>query len=84
MIEVHFFANLRETLGQEALRLPWRGELGSVRALIAALARQHGATWQQALQDERVLVAVNQEIATLDALLRDGDEVAFFPPVTGG
>jgi molybdopterin synthase sulfur carrier subunit len=84
MIDVHFFANLRETLGQDLVRLPWSAELGSVRALVAALAQLKGAAWRQALQDEQVLVAVNQEVADLDAALKDGDEVAFFPPVTGG
>jgi molybdopterin synthase sulfur carrier subunit len=84
MIDVHFFASLREKLGQDALRLPWSEELGSVRALVALLVREHGASWQQTLQDEQVMVAVNQEVATLGAALKDGDEVAFFPPVTGG
>jgi molybdopterin synthase sulfur carrier subunit len=84
MIDVHFFASLREKLGQDVVHLPWSEELLSVRALIAALARRQGADWRQALQDEQVMVAVNQEVATLDAALKDGDEVAFFPPVTGG
>ncbi|MDR2213416.1 MAG: molybdopterin converting factor subunit 1 [Pseudomonadales bacterium] len=84
MITVHFFASLREKLGCATLELPHSAELDRVSALIATLATRQGSAWAQSLRDEKVLVAVNQEIATLDASLRDGDEVAFFPPVTGG
>jgi len=84
MIEVHFFASLREKLGCDSLSLAWAAELNSPRAVIARLAVERGAAWREALQNEQVLVAVNQEIATLDAAVTDGDEVAFFPPVTGG
>ncbi len=46
-----------------------------------------GELWQRATKQplpQRLLAAVNQEYADLNAVLRDGDEVAFFPPVTGG
>ncbi|HWK54258.1 MAG TPA: molybdopterin converting factor subunit 1 [Hyphomicrobiales bacterium] len=82
MIDVLFFAGLRETLG-DGTALAWRAGL-TVRELVAALAQREGAKWQQALQDEQVMVAVNQEVRDADAVLDDGDEVAFFPPVTGG
>ncbi len=76
-IHVLFFASLRERFGQAALKL----ELNS--------ATNVGSLWQQ-LSDgndrlpERVLCAVNQQYAEHEVLLNDGDEVAFFPPVTGG
>jgi molybdopterin synthase sulfur carrier subunit len=79
---VYFFASLREALGCADTRLDWRD--GTVRELVAVLAAREGQVWRQALLDDKVLVAVNQEIATLDARVAAGDEVAFFPPVTGG
>jgi molybdopterin synthase sulfur carrier subunit len=47
--------------------------------------RARGAPWADALAAEkRWRVAVNQDLAGLDTLLKSGDEVAIFPPVTGG
>ncbi|MEF1220359.1 molybdopterin synthase sulfur carrier subunit, partial [Photobacterium damselae] len=43
-----------------------------------------GDKWQLALESGKLLVAVNQTICPLDTEIKDGDEVAFFPPVTGG
>ena len=82
MINVLFFASLREKLG-DGTSLAWREGL-TVRDLITALARREGPVWQQALQDGQVMVAVNQEVRNADTVLGNGDEVAFFPPVTGG
>jgi molybdopterin synthase sulfur carrier subunit len=46
---------------------------------------QRGGAWQQALADMKVVrVAVNHDMAAANAPLNEGDEVAFFPPVTGG
>ena len=83
MVKILFFASLRETLGtaQESVALP---APATVAALVVAL-RARGAAWTQALSaDKRWRVAVNQDMATLDTPLTAGDEVAFFPPVTGG
>ena len=43
-----------------------------------------GEPWREALTDERLLVAVNQEVGDRQTAVADGDEVAWFPPVTGG
>ena len=81
MLDVLFFASIRERLAVERLTCaPER----NVDALIAALARTHGAEWADILRAPNVIVAVNHEVATLDQALQAGDEVAFFPPVTGG
>lgn len=83
MVKVLFFASLRETLGtsQDSVPVP---APANVAALIGAL-RVRGDSWAEALAaGKRWRVAVNQEMATLDTALHAGDEVAIFPPVTGG
>ena len=83
MLNVLYFASLRETVGMadEKLALPVPAE---VSALIAKL-RARGGVWAEALgTDKRWRVAVNQEMAAMNTPLKPGDEVAIFPPVTGG
>jgi len=75
-IKVLYFASLKEQFGcsEEQLNV---GNLSTV-----------GEVWQQVSAEQNVpqhvLFAVNQEYAQLDTLIKSGDEVAFFPPVTGG
>ena len=83
MIRLRYFASLRERLhiGDEAVTLP------DGIVTVAGLQRwlqDRGEPWSEALADERLMVAVNQEIAEPAASIRDGDEIAWFPPVTGG
>ena len=83
MLNVLYFASLREAFGKEnekmALPVP-----ADVSGLIAAL-RARGGIWSDALgADKRWRVAVNQEMAAMNTPLKPGDEVAIFPPVTGG
>ena len=82
MIKILFFAQLREMLELESLdfELP---EATSVAQLKKQLAKK-GSRWQLMFAEQEVLVAVNQIIADDDCMLKAGDEVAFFPPVTGG
>jgi molybdopterin synthase sulfur carrier subunit len=84
MITLLYFARLREALGtaQEQLVLP--AGVNTLRALRAHLA-QRGEVWTKEMAEGRNLrAAVNQAVAAADAPVADGDEVAFFPPVTGG
>ena len=83
MLNVLYFASLRESFGiaNERIALP---DPASVSALIAVLRARDGV-WSDALgPDKRWRVAVNQEMAAMDTTLHAGDEVAIFPPVTGG
>jgi molybdopterin synthase sulfur carrier subunit len=83
-VKVLFFANLREQLGTgtEVVDLP--DSASTVAGLRMHLMRRGGA-WQNVLADMKVVrVAVNQDMAAATAPLNPGDEVAFFPPVTGG
>ena len=84
MITVLYFASLRESLGRssEQITLPATvRDLESLRALLVA----RGGAWKEGLAPGRpVRAAVNQNMALGDTALADGDEVAFFPPVTSG
>lgn len=82
MIEVLFFARLRESLGLSRLTLELDAPI-TVAQLKERLAAR-GAPWQQAFGQCQVLVALNQEMADDAATVRPGDEVALFPPATGG
>jgi len=83
MINILYFANIRETLSETQEALELEPTLSTVQHLIALLSAR-GERWQHVFEDQNVLVAVNQEMATANTVLADGDEVAFFPPVTGG
>ncbi len=83
-VKVLFFAALREQLGTAAEEIELPAGVGTVAELRAHLAARGGA-WRSALADGKLLrVAVNQDMAALPAGIKAGDEVAFFPPVTGG
>jgi molybdopterin converting factor subunit 1 len=83
MLVVKYFADLRERLGCSEQQLPWQQQLQTVAELKQFLV-QSNTDFQGPLSDAAVLVAVNQIIADEQTPLSDGDEVAFFPPVTGG
>ena len=83
MLRVLFFASLREQLGvaEQALDVPVPATVG---ALVTQL-RARGEPWSEVLAaGKRWRVAVNQDMATLETPLKSGDEIAIFPPVTGG
>lgn len=84
MINILYFARLREQLGCEREQVAASPMTTSVEALTQQL-RERGGAWQSALAPGKALrVAVNQHMATQQTPVADGDEVAFFPPVTGG
>ena len=83
-VRLLYFASLREQLGRGSEDIELPAGISSVAALRSHLT-QRGGAWQDALSGRRVLlVAVNQDMAGAEAQLQAGDEVAFFPPVTGG
>lgn len=81
MIKVLFFASLREKLGCEQLEVPSE-QINNIQQLLTYLYTLH-PSFEKAFT-ESILVAVNQNMVTKSHALSDGDEVAFFPPVTGG
>ncbi len=76
VVQVKYFASLRDRMDRPEDRLDTPGEL-TVAAVWAAL-------WPETPLPPNTLAAVNMEYANLEQIVRDGDEVAFFPPVTGG
>jgi sulfur-carrier protein len=83
-ITLRFFASVREKLALSEERVTLPKHILTVADLRAWLILR-GENWSEALSQGRALrIAINQEVAGIGALLRDGDEVAFFPPVTGG
>lgn len=84
MVSVLYFARLREAFGLASERLVLPEGRATAVGLLDVL-RTRGEPWATELADGRPYrIAVNQEMATGDTSLRDGDEVAIFPPVTGG
>ncbi|MGG4608616.1 molybdopterin synthase sulfur carrier subunit [Providencia sp. Me31A] len=81
MITVLFFAQVRELVGTDKLEIAESYQ--KVEELRQALSQQSDR-WALALEEGKLLAAVNQSFVSLDHPLVDGDEVAFFPPVTGG
>jgi molybdopterin synthase sulfur carrier subunit len=76
-ITVLYFASLRDAAGCDSEQLPLPE---SLRGLYDELRSRHGFS----LPAEKLRVAVDGAFANWDALLRDGSEVAFIPPVSGG
>lgn len=75
-ISIKFFASLREQLGREDCEL----EADSVQTVAQIWVRASGSQ----LMPSNTLMALNMEYVDADTPVSDGDEVAFFPPVTGG
>ena len=84
MVRLVYLARLREALGvsAEAIELP--GEVATVASLLAWLRRRGGAWAAELAPGKAVRVAVNHDLASASTAVKTGDEVALFPPVTGG
>ena len=85
MVTLLYFASLRESLGRsrEQVALPAPG-VPTVSTLVDSLRSREGA-WSEAFAPGKPWrVAVNQQMAGPATPIKPGDEIAFFPPVTGG
>jgi molybdopterin converting factor subunit 1 len=83
-LTILYFAWLRERVGlaEETIALPASvTTLAELIEYLGALDQRHAAAFENR---DTVRCAVNQEFADISTVLRPGDEVAFFPPVTGG
>ena len=83
-VKVLYFAALREQLGTAAEEIELPAGVSTVAALRSHL-RGRGGAWERALADSKLVrMGVNQDMAPPTATVKAGDEIAFFPPVTGG
>lgn len=83
-VQVLFFASIREKVGAGAEEVELPAGVATVDGLRQHL-RARGGAWAEALAEGKLLrTAVNQDMAPGTASIKAGDEVAFFPPVTGG
>ncbi|OZY84795.1 molybdopterin converting factor subunit 1 [Cellvibrio mixtus] len=82
MIRVVFLAQLREQLGCAGIEID-STEVSSISELKQYLLERY-PEWSEFLEQKKLLIALNHEYARSDLPLVSGDEVAFFPPVTGG
>jgi molybdopterin synthase sulfur carrier subunit len=84
MVTILYFARLREALGTPGEQLVLPEGVANVGGLREVLVSRGGAWAQELAQSRTVRMAVNQDMASADTPVADGDEIAFFPPVTGG
>ena len=84
MTDILYFASLAEVLEQKSEQIELPPDCTTVDDL-GRLLRGRGEPWASAFDGStRILVAINQEMSESDAAIGPADEIAFFPPVTGG
>ncbi|TQV84458.1 molybdopterin converting factor subunit 1 [Aliikangiella coralliicola] len=83
-VKVLFFANYRELLDCNELEVEINK--GSSVGQLCQFLSQKGDVWHQLFANpgSTIKIALNQEMAELSSIINENDEVAFFPPVTGG
>ena len=87
-ITIKLFSALREALGESEFQLdlsdiseaPAPIDVASIKKQLA----QRGAEWKEALNQPNLVHALNHKVVFTDAVVTEGDELAFFPPMTGG
>ena len=81
-MNILFFASLKERLGCSELKIDITSPcmVDDIRQQLIA----KGEPWASALSASNLLVAVNQEVSNAQTIVKEDDELAFFPPVTGG
>ena len=84
MLTLVFFARVKEQLDCARLQLEWDDSLSSFSGVEQRLCQVKSPDWAEILNEENIILAVNHTVVQKSAILRDGNEVAFFPPVTGG
>ena len=87
-ITIKLFSALREALGESEFELDLSDvSKASAQIDVAAIKKQlsqRGAEWKEALNQPNLVHALNHKVVFTDAVVSEGDEPAFFPPMTGG
>ena len=83
-VKLFYFAKVREALGIDREEIDLAGSIQTVADLVEFL-KGRGSAWHTTFNElSSIRMAVNQEIVEDDHAIRANDEVAFFPPITGG
>ncbi|MBE0627321.1 MAG: molybdopterin converting factor subunit 1 [Burkholderiales bacterium] len=83
-IRILYFGRLREEMGIAGEMFELTGDVGDVQSLRARLAARGGSSATAFDPGKAVRVSVNQDLARNNTPIKAGDEIAFFPPVSGG
>jgi molybdopterin synthase sulfur carrier subunit len=83
-VTVRYFASLREAIGKDAEEIELPAGVSTVGGLRSHLSARGGAYGEALAEKRLVRSALNQDMVKAGAAVKAGDEVAFFPPVTGG
>ncbi len=84
LIKVLYFARLKENLNYSTEDIDLPADVTNVAQLKAHLAKR-GDAWANLFNGKQsIRAAINHALVDDNAQIKDGDEVAFFPPVTGG
>ncbi len=84
MLEIHYFASVRETMQRPVDEIPYSTDVATVADLVSVLSEKDATFKSLNESGNPLLVAVNQTVVDKTYQLSSGDEVAFFPPMTGG
>ena len=84
MVTLLYFASLRESLGLSREQVPLPAPAATISTLVEQLRNRDGRWTEAFAPGKSWRVAVNQQMANMATPLKPGDEIAFFPPVTGG
>lgn len=84
MLRIHYFASVREAVGRDREQIELPADVATVADLVRHLRTVDAGFERMFGEQEQVIVAVNQAVAGDEAAVVDGDEVAFFPPMSGG
>ena len=84
-LKLLFFASLREKFefSQKEITLP--KEVSTVEEFLIYMSKQNGGEWVNLFENKNMYkLAINQELSSWSDLIHEGDELAIFPPITGG
>jgi len=84
VLTIHYFASVREALGKADEQLEFPDDIVNVGGLMKHLGAANPAFQSLIAPGNKILVAVNQIVVDRNYVLSKNDEVAFFPPMTGG